>query len=155
MLMQRQYNGAGKCTHVLVKHSGTEPEQNFSRRLVLQAVTDGWMKIDGAPGSQTLTIKAEPEDLFYAVKRQPGYYCISTGERIPVDDLAWSQMLQTGVGDLSRQQALAWLASKGKAATDYEVTMAYECVLGAAQHEKFRAVAAVSGNLVAAYMQEG
>lgn len=151
MLMQRQYDGAGKCTHVLVKHTGTEPAQNFSRRLVLQAVTDGWMQITGS----TLTIKAEPEDLFYAIKRQPGYYCISTGERIPVDDLAWSQMLQTGRGDLSRQQALAWLASKGKPATDYEVTMAYECVLGDAQHEKFRAVHAISGNLIAAYKQEG
>lgn len=151
MLMQRQHDSAGKCTHVLVKHTGTEPAQNFSRRLVLQAVTDGWMKIDG----DKLTIKAEPESLVYALKRQPGYYCISTGERIPVDDLAWSQMLQTGRGDLSRQQALAWLASKGKAAGDYEVTMAYEGVLGEAQHEKFRAVHAVSGNLIAAYMQEG
>lgn len=151
MLMKRQHDSAGKCTHVLVKHTGTGPAQNFSRRLVLQAVTDGWMQITGS----TLTIKAEPEDLFYAIKRQPGYYCISTGERIPVDELAWSQMLQTGRGDLSRQQALAWLAANGKQASDYEVTMAYECVLGDAQHAKFRAVTAVSGNLVAAYMQEG
>lgn len=151
MLMQRQYNSAGKCTHVRVKHTGTEHEQNFSRRLVLQAVTDGWMKVEGA----TLTIKAEPENLIYDVKRHPGYYCTSTGERMPIDELAWSQMLQTGRGDLSRQQALAWLAANGKAPSDYEVTMAYECVLSAPQHEKFHAEVAISGNLVAAYTQEG
>lgn len=150
MLMQRQFSKGGKCTHVIVKHTGIEPEQNFSHRLVEQAVAEGWMRIDGT----VLTVKAEPEDLVYTLKRRPGYYCSTTGERIPISDLAMGRMRATGIGDLTRQEALAWLASKGRAGGGYEVTNAYECVLGDEQHDQFRAVRAVSGNVVAAYTQE-
>jgi hypothetical protein len=153
MLLQRQYEkdaaGTPRCTHVLVKHTGTSPEQNFSHRAVEQAMVDGWMHIDG----DTLTVTAEPEDLLYQVKRTPGYYCRSTGERIPISPTAWVRMRSTGQGDLSAREAKAWLLSRGKDATDYEVTHAYECVLDAEQHAKFHAVRDGASNVVAAYTQ--
>ena len=85
------------------------------------------------------------------MRRTPGYYCKSTGEQIPISTLAWVRVLTSGVGDLSRLEALAWLAAHGKAASDYEFTMSYECVLDAGLHQKYRAVRAVSGNPVAAH----
>lgn len=140
MLLQKQYEKDPKTqapqrvSHVLVKHTGLKPEQNFSRRLVESALADGWMTLDGA----TLTMKGDPEDLVYLVKRDPGYYCVSTGERIPISQMAWTRMLATGIGDLSAREAKGWLLARGKAQNDYEVCQAYECVLDADQHDRFK-----------------
>lgn len=152
MKLKRQFGEDGACTHVDIVETGTSPEQNFSHRLVEDAVSAGWMKLDEEGG--TLTIVGKPEDLLFKLVRTPGYYCRSTGERIPISAIAWGRMQSTRVGDLTQREARAWLARKQLHPQDYEVTNAYECVLNAEQHEKFRAVKAVSGNLVAAYLAE-
>lgn len=131
MLIKRQYDKAGKCTHVTVKHTGTGQAQNFSHRLVEGGVADGWIEV----GDSQLVIKTDGEPLRYALNRTPGYYCISTGERIPVSAMAWSSSRR---GELASREAMLWLAKAGKAPTDYEVTNAYECVLDADQHAQHK-----------------
>lgn len=148
MLMQRQYDHAGKCTHVTVKHTGTSPEQNFSHRLVENGVADGWIEMGGS----SLVIKTDGEPLRYEIKRTPGYYCSSTGERIPVSAMAWASQRR---GELASREAMFWLAKAGKAPTDYEVTNAYECVLAREQHDRFRAVLDAKGRVVGNHTLEG
>lgn len=140
-------------THVEVRHTGSRAEQNFSRRLVEQAVLAGLMRIEG----DRLYLKTAPDedDLSFALKRTPGYYQTSTGERIPISEMAMTRMLRTGMGDLTRAEAVAWLAARGAPQTDYEVTNAYECVLDEAQHAKYRAVPDAKGRRVAAHKLEG
>lgn len=150
MYLKRLYDDAGRVTSVEIRHTGVSAEQNFSRRMVLQACSDGWMRLAG----DQLIVVGEPEDLVYTIKRAPGYYCVSTGERIPVSQLAWEQAVSQPAAVIASGEARAWLSGAGKAANDYEVTMAYECVLVEQQHEKFRAVKAVSGNPVAAHTLE-
>ena len=150
MLLKRQHDSAGSCTGVLVKHTGLTAEQNFSRRLVSQAVAAGWMEIDG----DLLTIDAKPEPLRYQLLRTPGYYCLSSGDRIPIGENAWVELL-AGEAALASRERAAWLASHGMQADDYTLTLAYECVLSAEQHVKFKAVRAPSGNVVAAHTLEG
>ena len=150
MYLKRLYDDAGRVSRVEIRHTGLSAEQNFSRRLVLQACGDGWMRLTG----DQIVVVGEPEDLVYTILRAPGYYCISTGERIPVSQLAWEQAVSQPAAVLAAAEARAWLAGAGLASNDYEVTMAYECVLAEQQHEKFRAVKAVSGNLVAAHTLE-
>lgn len=147
MLLKRIYADDGSVSAVEIKHTGTNPEQNFSHRLVEQAIVEGWASLDG----DRLTLRGQPEDLAYTVRRSPGYYCTSTGERIPVSAMAWASPQR---GTLARKEALAWLAARGKAATDYEVTNAYECVLDEAQHARFRAVTDPKGRIVGAHLLE-
>lgn len=136
------------CTHVKVIETGVSREQNFSRRMVFAGLSEGWISL--SPG--TLMMKAEPEDLEYEVVREPGYYCVSSGERIPVSQLAWEIFLQSGVGTQSSQEAKAWLASHGKAANDYEITMAYECLLREDLHDKYKATTDAKGRTVAMHV---
>ena len=150
MYLKRLYDDAGRVSRVEIRHTGLSAEQNFSRRLVLQACGAGWMRLAG----EQLLVVGDPEDLVYTIKRAPGYYCVSTGERIQVSQLAWEQAVSQPAAVLASAEARAWLAGAAKAANDYEVTMAYECVLSEQQHGKFRAVKAVSGNLVAAHTLE-
>lgn len=150
MLLKRITDPAGHCTGVQVKHTGLKPQQNFSHRLVEQGILEGWIQIEG----DTLTIRAEPEDLRYHLQRRPGYYCRSSRQRIPISETAWVRKRSTGVGDISRREAQAWLAAHAKKLDDYEVTEAYECALETALHQKYRAVRARSGMLVAASAQE-
>lgn len=148
MKLKRQYDEAGACTHVLVIETGFTPEQNFSHRLVEEGVSARWIELDAE--GRTLTMRAKPEDLVYQVLREPGYYCKSTGEAIPITRIAWDRMRATGVGDLTRREALTWLQRNGKQPHDYEVTNAYECVLSAEQHAKYCAVRTPSGDRAAA-----
>lgn len=131
-------------THVEVLDTGASPEQNFSHRLVEDGISQGWISL--APG--TLTVRAVPEHLSYSVMREPGYYCKSTGQRIPITATAWASSRR---GVLARAEAQRWLAANGKDAADYEVTNAYECVLNEEQHAKFRKVADAKGRLVGAH----
>lgn len=131
MLMQRQYDKAGKCTHVIVKHTGTDEAQNFSHRVVEGGIADGWIEV----GEDYLQIKTDGEPLRYRLNRTPGYYCVSTGERIPISAMAWASPRR---GELASREARTWLAKAGKEPTDYEVTNAYECVLDADQHAQFK-----------------
>lgn len=150
MLLKRHYDpatldsAAPVCTHVVVKHTGTSPEQNFSSRLVAQAIGECWMSIDG----DRLGILAEPEPLQYRIVRVPGTYCVHDGQRIPISDIARDERARTGVGRLSAAEAQAYLAAHGfagKASPDpahpsgYQVIDHYECVLAAEQHARFKA----------------
>jgi hypothetical protein len=152
MLLKRLYDPAtlgvaGRtpaCIGVRVKHTGSAPAQNFSSRLVAQAMAEGWMSINGS----TLTVSAEPEDLKYSIKRAPGYYCLHSGQPIPISAPAWIELASTGVGRLAAAEALAWRTTRGvlsKTSPDprwphgYAVLMHYECELDPAQHKKFRA----------------
>jgi hypothetical protein len=148
MLMKRHYDNAGKCTHVTVKHTGSSQAQNFSHRIVEDGVADGWIAV----GALHLVIKTDGEPLRYDLKRTPGYYCSSTGERIPVSAMAWASPRR---GDLASREARDWLAKAGKAPTDYEVTNAYECTLDPEQHDQFRAVLDAKGRVVGKHTLEG
>jgi hypothetical protein len=152
MMLKREFTN-GSNTHVSVKHTGLKAEQNFSRRLVLQAVNAGWMRVAG--GRLVIKTGDDEDDLEYTVNREPGYYCKSTGERMPITSLAWEQLLSERVGTLAYAEAQAWLKGAGKAADDYEITMAYECVLDEALHEKYRGVQIKPGVLRAAHTVEG
>lgn len=135
-----------------IVHTGLRQEQNFSRQLVEKLLEDGVATLDGS----RLTIASSPEPLAYTVNRQPGYYCRSTGEAIPVSARAWARMLTTARGDLSAAEARAWLLAHGKSASDYEVCMAYECVLDTEQHDRWRAVQLFdSGPMIPAHAAEG
>lgn len=138
MLLKRQLDDQGRCTGVLVKHTGTTPEQNFSDRFVEAALADGWAVLSG----DKLTLKADPEPLRYTVRRQPGYFCKSTGEPIPLSADAWLRFRLGGNSARSQAEARAWLAQKGLEANDYDITTAYHCVLDAGLHAKYRAVSA-------------
>lgn len=148
MWLKREYDKGGKCTHFRIKHTGLGRAQNFSSRFVEGCIVEGTVTV----GEGTLTLYTKPEKLKYTLKRRPGYYCASTGERIPISDVAWGSSRR---GDLASREARAWLKAKGLPETDYEVTNAYECELDSAQHEKYRAMVAVSGNVVAACNTKG
>lgn len=149
MRLKRQYH-EGRVTHMLVQHTGTSPQQNFADRLVEQGIDEGWIAVSG----MVLTLKAEPESLRYSIVRTPGYYCRSNGARIPLSERALRR-LATRQMDAPRAEALAWLASQGLAADDYDVTLAYECELDAEQHERYRATRDAASNVVAAHTLEG
>jgi hypothetical protein len=134
MMLKRLHNAAKQCVGVQVLHTGTTPQQNFSMRLIEAGVEEGWAKLD----KDKLTLKSEPEALVYALKRTPGYYCVSTGKPIPVSATAWARLLATGTGKLSRAEVLDWLAAQKKEPTDYALCVQYECELGAEQHAKFK-----------------
>lgn len=134
MLLKKNYGPDGSVSHVEVKHTGTSPEQNFSHRLVEAGMADGWVTVE----DDALTMKTDAEPLRYQLKRKPGYYCVSTGDRIPISDIAWTQACTRAEAILAPREARKWLAARGLAETDYEVTRAYECVLGADQHDTFK-----------------
>ena len=148
MKLQRQFTD-GKCTHMRVIHTGTHPEQNFSQRLIAAGLGEGWVSLDG----DTLTMKTDGEPLRYTIVRKPGYYCKSTGEPMPVSSVAWG-LLMGGQGQMARAETLAWLTSRGKAGDDYDLTVAFECVIDGAQHARNRAVIGPKGMVVAAHKLE-
>lgn len=138
MKLQRQFaNGVDKpCTHVRVVHTGTTPEQNFSDRLVAAGRREGWIVIAGAV--LTMTTHDGQPDLTYTIKRAPGYYVKSTGATIPVSAEAFGRMRWGGDSTDAQAEARAFLAGQGLDANDYEVTLAWECVLDSAQHDQFK-----------------
>jgi hypothetical protein len=126
MEMQRQFaNGPeAPATHARIRSFDPTRPQNFSNRLVEQALADGWMQLEG----DRLTVVSDTEGVQFTVRRGPGYYCASTGEQIPISQTAWGRFRSTGKGDLSASEAKAWLASRGRGLTDYEIVTGYECV---------------------------
>lgn len=134
MMLKRLHDAAKQCIGVRVLHTGSTAPQNFSMRLVEAGMEQGWVGIEG----DVLTLRSQPEALTYKLKRTPGYYCKSSGERIPVSATAWARLLATGVGKLSRAEALDWLATRGLQPDDYDLCVQYECELNAQQHAKFK-----------------
>lgn len=149
MLLKRIYEEQGSfgptCVGVEVVHSGLNPEQNFSMAMVERGLSEGWIVQNG----DVLELRTPNDVLRYQVKRRPGYYCSSTGERIPVSAVAWNSRER---GILCQREARKWLQERGKGPNDYEVTNAYECALNPEQHMKYRAVVGPSGQAKAAYL---
>lgn len=138
------------CIGVDLFHTGLSPEQTFKRSLVISACAQGWMKVEG----NTLTLISAQDVLSYEIARHPGYYVKSTGERIPLSEIAMSQFLTEIVATLAAAEARAFLATRGLQTNDYEATRNYHCVLGIEQHEKWQAVRDIAGNVVAAHTLE-
>lgn len=133
---------------VRVNHTGQAAEQNWDRGQVLQYASEGWMRLKG----DTLEITAENATLVYDVLRYPGYYVRSTGEQIPISELALQQFYTEPVATLAPAEARAFLAGKGLPVDDYEASRIYSCRLRADLHEMWRAVRdPLSGNPVAAH----
>lgn len=147
------------ASHLRVLHTGVSEGQNFSTRFVEGGLVEGWLSFVELVDGKHMRIKCEHqsgqeptglthpdgtpkmrpvysnEDLIYRVVREPGYYCVSTGDRIPISGMAWGSSRR---GELAPKEAKAWLAARGLAPTDYEVTNAYECILDSDQHERFK-----------------
>lgn len=148
MLLKRKYDmrdpASPVVTGVELGHTGIKAEQNFSVRLVSQALAEGWMELAG----DTILLHTDVGPLRYTVKRAPGYYCCHDGKRIPISEMAQHERLRSGVGRLAAQEARAYLALHGYAGkpspdaanpAGYVSLEHYECVLEAAQHAKYRA----------------
>ena len=150
MYLKRLYDDAGRVSRVEIRHTGLSAEQNFSRRLVLQACGAGWMRLAG----EQLLVVGDPED--WSTRSSARRATTASAPASASRSASWPGSRP------SRSRPRCWLrrgARRGgspapAASNDYEVTMAYECVLAEQQHEKFRAVKAVSGNLVAAHTLE-
>jgi hypothetical protein len=115
--------------HVVVRHTGTAPEQKFSAQTVEIGTREGWLRVrDGR-----IVLDVKPEALVYTIRRAPGRYCLHCGEKLLDDEkgaLARAHVAQEHPG----------LASPDPSnPAGYEALHAFECVLDAAQHEKFRA----------------
>jgi hypothetical protein len=128
-----------KLSHLEVRHTGTTPEQNFSSTLVA-----GWVQAGVAVKTDdTLVIKAAPEPLRYKVLRTPGYYCAHDGKKIPVSPEGY------GDASIAAMECTEYLKANGFEGVEspdksnpagYLRTHAYECVLDADQHARFKAV---------------
>lgn len=125
-------------THVSVLDTGCERAQQLSADLVQGGMADGWIKVDGS----TLTMRCgtdadgKRDDLTYEIVRSPGYYCGSSGERIPLSEPAWSQAQRQTEATLAPREAKAWLVARGRAPDDYDVVRVYDLVLDAAQQAR-------------------
>lgn len=139
-----------RCTHVEVIHTGLTPEQNFDDGLILDGITEGWVTVSG----DRLEMKTDAEPLVYAINRAPGYFCKSTGEAIPMSAPAWARFRYGNDSTASQAEARAWLSANGKEPNDYDIAVAYHCVLDAGQHERFRAVVGPKSQIVAAHTLE-
>ncbi len=139
-----------RCVGVDLFHTGNDAAQTFKRSLVLTACAEGWMAVQG----DALTLKSAQDTLSYQIVRHPGYYVTSTGERIPLSELAMSEFLTEPVAKLAAAEARAFLAGRGLPVNDYEATRNYHCVLNDEQHARWRAVRDIAGNVVAAHTQE-
>lgn len=115
-------------SHVEMKHTGTSPEQNFSRELIEHGMREGWVQFERGE----LLLKVLPETLRYTVKRTPGRWCLHCGVAL----------LEDTDGAKSREHVKAF--HDGVPSPDannpagYVKTHAYECALNTAQHEKFK-----------------
>jgi len=110
-----------------LKHTGTNPEQNFSRRMVDAGLQEGWLSM--ARG--TLTLHTTEDDLAYTILKTPGTYCCHCDMRLDDDPSGASNrqhVEREHPGEASPDPANpAW----------YRVTNAYECVLDEAQHARW------------------
>lgn len=147
----RRIHDQGRAVGVDVFHTGLSPEQNWDQGQVLQYASEGWLTVEG----EQIVLKAAQETLRYDILRRPGYYVRSTGERIPVSELAMQQFMTEQMATLAPAEARAFLLGKGLPLNDYEASRVFRCRLNAEQHEKWRAVRDIAGNVVAAHTLEG
>jgi hypothetical protein len=139
MLLKRYYDDDERVIRLEIKHTGSRPEQNFSTSLVAQWLADGLAAIDG----NVLTLRTEPAALRYTITRGPGYYCCHTGKRIELTPEAYGDL---SLAAIEARKYLQGAKLLGKPSPDkgnpsgYRRSHAYECVLDAAQHARFKAV---------------
>lgn len=127
MELKRPFKGDDGKTRVGIMHTGTHPEQNFSGKMVARGIADGWLSIVRG----ILVLHADPEDLTYKILRGPGRHCLHCGaviENDPKGNSAREHMAKEHPGLASPDPQ--WPHG-------YKVVDGYECVLAAAQHEKF------------------
>lgn len=131
MLLKRIYKRGTQpleLDYVSLANTGVEPQQNFSTGLIYAAIAEGWCTI----GHGKLTLHLVPEDLVYTVNRVPGRYCCHCSEKLPDD--------ATGEGAREHIRTVHPGVESPDPAhpAGYLMTNAFECVLDAVQHEKYR-----------------
>lgn len=113
--------------YVSLGHTGIDRRQNFSERLIQTAIAEGWCSL----GQGQLTLHVMPEDLVYTIERLPGVYCCHCGARLEAGDrAARAHVAQQHAGAASPDPANP---------SGYRRVNAYECVLDARQHDRYRA----------------
>lgn len=124
MKIKRNYKD-GRCDYVDIIHTGVNPEQNFSTRLVAAALKEGWMEMKAGK----IIIKAQPEDLVYTIVKDPGYYCCHDGEKMEDANMAKAYIEKNfpGVPSPDKSNPLGYMKINH-----------YACVLDTAQHEKYK-----------------
>lgn len=111
-----------KVSYISLAHTGVSAEQHFSTRLVTEGLETGVMEIK----NDNLILHVAPEDLKYKIKRYPGRYCLHCGKKLTDDASGKAARLHVAV------------EHEGKSGVGYEAINFYDCVLDAAQHEKYR-----------------
>lgn len=119
--------------NVVIIHTGTHAEQNFSGGLVDAAISEGWMTI--TKGKIILHAQRQDGvdvDLNYTINRMPGRYCCHCGEKLPDDatgELARAHVKERHIGPSPDPENPA----------GYSMLNHYACTLDLKQHEWFRA----------------
>lgn len=132
---------------VPVAHTGLQAEQNFNRRtFVLRGISEGWLTLSA--DEKVLTLHTDEGDLVYDVLKPAGYYCVSTGKRIPLSKFAEEEANTQQVAKLAAAEAQKWLKDNGLKPNDYEAPKDYKCRLRDDLHDLFRGVPGPAGSLV-------
>jgi len=124
--------------HFLVKHTGVNPEQNFSEKLIRAGQTEGFLTMSGG----RLILHSKPENLQYKILRGPGYYCCHCGKELPDANL-FIKDDQGEPTDRTFGMEHVEQVHSGKKSPDsnnpagYRRVNGYECVLEEGQHKKF------------------
>lgn len=124
---------APPLSHIEVKHTGNNPEQNFSERFVKQGIDLGFISIL----KNMLILHGKPEDLKYKIVRTPGHYCCHCGKALEDANQVISDGLTVGKKHVSEHHPDA--APDKQNPAGYERINHFHCVLAANQHEQFRA----------------
>ncbi len=128
-----------------LRHTGVSKEQNFSTRLVITGIENGWMHLAG----DELVFKVRPEPLKYRVSRHPGRYCDHCGEKLSDDDR----------GELARLHVLTFHLGKpppnAANPSGYMRINHFECVLDPEQHRRYHALPIGEARRRAAKMAKG
>lgn len=128
-------NPPTELDYVEVKHTGTTPDQHFSRPLIEAAIAEGWATLSRG----SLILHVQPEELIYSVKRMPGRYCCHCSDKL----------LDDATGEAARKHIV--LSHSGLISPDpsnpsgYEMIDYYDCELMEEQHQLYRARGASSG----------
>jgi hypothetical protein len=104
-----------------IQDLGATPNQHFTPKFVEAGLTQGWIDLDAKKG--TLTVNGENRSVGYIVKRLPGHYCLTCGEKLESDDkgtMARLHLLTVHKGEKLRTTP-EWPAG-------YERINYYECV---------------------------
>jgi hypothetical protein len=127
--------------YIAIGDTGVRREQNFTRERIRDLGLLGGARIEG----YKLILKTHPEPLVFEIVRFPGCYCCHCGALIESAD----DYVRTINTSQSGAKARAHVVQKhaGEPSPDvnwpagYEVLHAYQCILDAAQHDRYKAVA--------------